>query len=332
MQVKPRELAQASKTGILIAVAGVILPLGLGYTLGHILLPNSPYKFAQALFLGTALSITAIPVSIRVLVDLKKVDTRIGRTLISAAVIDDIIGLILLAIVTSMLGNSTMSSGIEIGILLGKAVGFFVFAILVGWFIIPHIAVRFHKLKSPEVEFSIALAFALATGGIAELVGLHFAVGAFIAGLFIEELTFGSVAFRGLQRILSAIALGFLAPFFFVSLGLSVDFSTLATVPHLVISVIFVATIGKLIGCGVTAKLSGFTTRESIAIGWGMNGRGAVELVVVEAAAQAGLFNHPVPTPAVVNALYSSVITMAFITTLVVPTGLRLLLKSSSDK
>ncbi len=161
LEMRLGHLAEASKVGLPVALGGIVIPFGLGYSLGHIFIPDSEFKFAQALFLGVALSITAIPVSIRVLMDLKQLNTKLGHTIVSAAVIDDVFGLILLAILTSVLKLSMIPSGLEIALLLGKVLAFFVFAVIVGKFVMPYIGPWLSRMKSAELQFTTILVIAL---------------------------------------------------------------------------------------------------------------------------------------------------------------------------
>jgi Kef-type K+ transport system membrane component KefB len=130
-----------------------------------------------------------------------------------------------------------------------------------------------------------------------------------------------------LEGKVSGIALGFLAPVFFVSMGLHFDLSALGTAPLFAFVVLLAAIVGKVVGCGLPARLVGFSWRESMAIGIGMNGRGAVEIIVAAVALEAGLFALPVPTPPLITAMFSSIVIMAIITTIIVPLGIRPLLR-----
>jgi len=325
MEIDLKELVKASKKGVVVGLGGVILPLISGYMLGQAFFPESEYKFIQSFFLGVALSITAIPVLSRILIDLKIFRTKLGNTLISAAIIDDICALILLAVLTAtMAGGAT---GGDFVLLLGKVAGFLVVAYIIGKFVMPSLGKQLHRLKSKEIEFSIALIIALFLGVAAEYSGMHFIIGALAAGMFIRAGSFGSKVVEDIQDKVSGITLGFLAPIFFVSIGLYIDFSAFVTVPFFVLAVLIVAIIGKVVGCGLPARLSGFSTRESLAIGIGMNGRGAVELIVVAVALEAGLFAQPVPTPPIITAIFSSIVIMAIITTLMTPIGVKRLLR-----
>ena len=105
MEMDVRKLVRASRTGVAVALGGVIIPLGLGIFIGYIFLPDSSYKFAQSFFIGVALSITAVPALSRVLIEMKQLDTRLGQTIMNGAIVDDVLGLFLLAILTTILAE-----------------------------------------------------------------------------------------------------------------------------------------------------------------------------------------------------------------------------------
>jgi len=323
MEMDIKELIKASKTSIAVALGGIVLPLGLGYVLGLVFLPESDYKIIQCFFLGVALSITAIPALSRVLIELGQLNTKLGHTIIGAAIMDDVLGLILLAILTTMMVEGGMPSAGEFILLIAKVVGFFVLALVIGRFLMPRLGRWCRQLKSEEIEFSIALIIALTFGIAAEYAGMHFIIGALVAGMFLREGTFEADMVADIDSKVSGITLGFLAPIFFVSIGLHVDLSALGTAPLFVLALLAVAIVGKVLGCGLPARLTGFSMRESIAIGVGMNGRGAVEIIVAVVALEAGLFTQPVPTPPLVSAIFSSVVIMAIVTTLVVPIAMK---------
>ena len=331
MEMDVNKLVKASKTGAVVALGGILIPLGLGYLIGHIFLPESSYKFVQSFFIGVALSITAVPALSRVLIELKQMDTRLGQTVMNAAIVDDVLGLFLLAILTTLLAEGGSSAAGEMAILAAKIIGFFIFVFIAGKYLIPQLGRLSTRSHFEEIEFSVAIVIALIFGIAAEYAGMHFIIGALFAGMFLREETFGKEMAEHLERHVSGITLGFLAPLFFVSIGLHVDLTALTTVPVFVLVILLAAFAGKLLGCGIPARLSGFSTKESLAIGVGMNGRGAVEIVVAVVALEAGLFTQPVPVPPMVAAVFSGIVIMAIITTIIVPIGMKPLLKEKEQ-
>jgi len=327
MEMDVRKLVRASRTGVAVALGGVIIPLGLGIFIGYIFLPDSSYKFAQSFFIGVALSITAVPALSRVLIEMKQLDTRLGQTIMNAAIVDDVLGLFLLAILTTILAEGGTPPAGELAILALKIIGFFLFVFIAGKYLMPRLGRISRLSKFEEMEFSIAMVIALVFGVAAEYAGMHFIIGALFAGMFLREETFGKKVAAHLEEHVKGITLGFLAPLFFVSIGLHVDLLALTTAPLFVLALLLAAIIGKVLGCGLPARLSAFSTRESLAIGSGMNGRGAVEIVVAVVALEAGLFTQPVPVPSVVTAVFSGIVIMAIVTTIIVPLTMKPLLK-----
>ncbi|MFC2047517.1 cation:proton antiporter [Chloroflexota bacterium] len=327
MEMEVRKLVKASKTGMAVALGGIIIPLGLGYCIGQIFLPDSSYKFAQSFFIGVALSITAIPALSRVLIEMKRLDTRLGRVIMNAAIIDDVLGLFLLAILTTMLAEGGAPSAGELGIMALKVIGFFLFVFVTGKYLIPRLGHASKLSKFEEIEFSIAMVIALVFGIVAEYAGMHFIIGALFSGMFLRKETFGKKVASHLEEHVKGITLGFLAPLFFISIGLHVNLLALTTAPLFVLALLLAAIVGKVVGCGLPARLSTFSMRESLAIGIGMNGRGAVEIIVAVVALEAGLFTQPVPVPPVVSAVFSGIVIMAILTTVIVPLTMKPLLK-----
>jgi Kef-type K+ transport system membrane component KefB len=328
LEVRLRDVVQASRVGIPVAIGGVVVPLLLGIWVGWIFIPPSQYKFSQSLFLGVALAITAIPVSVRALMDLGHLRSRVGTTIINAAVIDDIIGIVLLGFLTTFLSAGSVPSASSALQVLGRPLLFFGIAVPVALYVVPFIDRRLPSGKSAELHLTVGICFGLAMAILAELLGLHFMIGAFVGGLLLSEWTIRSTALlENMMEKVSGVTLGFLAPIFFVSIGLHLDLSAFSEALWFTISLLAVAIAGKVLGSSLPARLAGVTWRESIAIGIGMNGRGAVELVVASVALEAGLFTQPVPPPPVVSAMFSAVVIVAIITTLMTPIGLRVLLR-----
>jgi len=132
--------------------------------------------------------------------------------------------------------------------------------------------------------------------------------------------------FEGVELRVSALTKGFLAPIFFASIGLHLDLSALTAVPGFVLALVLLAVLGKLLGAALPARLLGLGSRDSTAIGVAMSARGAVELIIAGIALRANLFSRPEPVPPVLEHMFSAIVIMAIVTTLLTPVGLRLLL------
>ena len=207
--------------------------------------------------------------------------------------------------------------------LLLNVFAFFAITTVIGVFVFPFGGRLLQRIKQKELEFSALLVAALAFSVLAELLDLHFIVGAFMAGLFFGRKTIDESAYDDVRSKVSAMTFGFLAPIFFASVGLNMDFSAVLSVPVFVTCLLIAAFAGKFIGAGVAARCIGLSSQESAAVGVGMSARGAVELVIADIALEAGLFDVGVETSPVITHMFSAVVIMAVITTLVTPVLLK---------
>ncbi|MGD8324023.1 MAG: cation:proton antiporter [Gammaproteobacteria bacterium] len=332
IEMRPKDLAKASGKAIPIAIAGMLIPLALGFVLGLWWLPESNWKMPQSLFIGVALAITAVPVAVKVLMDLGQLESRVGQTVVAAAVIDDVLSLVLLAVLTAVLSAGevpgpgsliTLSAGIAI---------FFAVAFAAGRYLLPRLSALAQKLELEHADFTVLIVFGLALSVLAELLEMHFLIGAFTAGVLFTRNAVGSDTFHRMEKRTEMFTLGFFAPVFFASIGLHLNLAAVVEAPVFLLTLIVFATIGKLFGAGIVALLTGFSRRDSIAIGAAMNARGAVEIIIADIALRAGLFDHPDPPPPAIDYLFSAIVIMAIVTTISSPLALRpLLTKRSSD-
>lgn len=329
IELSPVKLFKASKGAFIVASGGMLLPFALGLGFGYLVLPESAIQTAQALFLGTVMAVTAVPVSIKALMDLGKLDTRVGQTIVSAAVIDDILSLILLAVLTCFMQSGSIPGLMSLALLLGKVILFFVLSSGLGLFLFPAIGRYLGRSQAEEFQFSVLLIAAMAYALLAESLGMHFILGAFLAGLFFRRTTISAKSYDDIHSKMSGITTGFLAPIFFASIGMHLDLQAIQEIPGFVIALIVIAGIGKVVGAGSCARMTGMTNQESLAVGAGMNARGAVELIIANIALQAGIFNLPEPVPPVVEFMFSAVVIMAIVTTLITPPTLKFALKQN---
>ena len=319
VEMQPHKILRYSGGALVVAFGGMVLPLALGVGLGYLVLPESQLKAVQSLFLGTALAITAVPATVRILVDLGQLESAIGQTIVSAAVFDDIFSLLLLAILTGIMLFGEAPGIVEISLLIGKVVLFFVVTGFVGLYVFPWGGRFMHLLKAQELEISAVLVGAFFFSVLAELLGLHFIVGAFVAGLYFGQNTIDLQSYEQIKNSISAMTFGFLAPIFFAAIGFNLDFSALTEAPLFVAVLILIAFAGKIVGAGGAARVYGFSGRDSVNIGVGMSPRGAVELVIAGIALKAGLFVSTDGAPTIVDHLFSAIVLMAVVTTVLSP-------------
>jgi len=329
IEMRPKEFAEASRGSLPVALSAMIVPLGVGFALTWGWLPPSDYRFAQALFVGTAMAITAVPVAVRVLRDFQRLDSRLGRTVVSAAVFDDVLSLLLLAVLTAVIETGGLPGAGRIGLLLLKILLFFALAVAAGRYLLPWLGRRLQKFVLDEFEFSMLLVLAMGFALLAEGLGMHFILGAFVAGLFFSRRVIDEKVYDDVRQKVAGITTGFLAPVFFASIGLHLDLGAVTGVPVYLAALLAIAFFGKLIGAGLPALWLGFSRREALALGTAMSARGAVELIVAGLALQAGLFSQPQPPPPVVRYMFSAIVIVAVVTTLAVPVMLRPLLATA---
>jgi Kef-type K+ transport system membrane component KefB len=316
LEMQPHKVLQHSTGAVAVALGGMLVPLALGFGLGWLFIPESELRVAQCLFLGTSLAITAVPASVRILTDLGMLNSTLGQTIVSAAVFDDVFSLVLLTWLTGIIGASEMPGVGNLLMLLGNISLFFGITTVIGIFVFPWVGHFLTRFREHDIEMSALLIGALGFAVLAEMLGLHFIVGAFMAGLYFGKRTINLESYERVERSLSSMTFGFLAPIFFASIGFQLDFAPVTDTPIFLTALILCAFLGKILGAGAGARATGFGARDAAAIGVGMSPRGAVELVIAGIALQAGLFNVG---GGVVDYLFSSVILMAVVTTVVSP-------------
>ena len=327
VDMKPKEVFAASGDAFAVALGGILLPLALGVGLGWWFIPPSELKVAQVLVVGLALSVTAVPATARVFEEMGLLHSRLGVTVLSAALIDDIIGLMMLAAVTTLAASGGVVDFAGLAWLVAKTGVFFAVTGLLGAHVYPHVSERLRKEKVAALELSALVAVALAYALLAEALGLHWIMGAFMAGLFLEPARIGKQPFEDMQLIMAAITSGVLGPLFFITIGLQVDVIALYQAPALAALLVLAAFFGKLIGSGVPALMVGFNRRHACAVGVGMSTRGAVVLIILGVVVEAGILSPGTPDGVVTN-LFSLLVVMAVATTLAAPLALRALLKA----
>jgi Kef-type K+ transport system membrane component KefB len=319
VEMQPQEIKESSAASFVVAVGGLVVPLAGGFALAWVFLPESGMRPVQALLTGVALSISAIPATVKVLTDLGVLHSRVGEIIVSAAVFDDVLGLFLLAVLLAMIDTGHPPDMGSLVWLLAKVVIFFAVTIALGVHVYPRVRRGLRAIQVAAIELSALGAVAIAYGWLAEALGMHWVLGAFMAGLFFEPVHVGAKAYSEIRLICGAVASGFLGPLFFAYIGLRVDLSAITTVPGFLCLIVLVAFFGKVFGAGIPAYCLGMERREALSVGVGMSARGAVELVILSIAYEAGVFAVVGPGNSIAHHLYSSLILVGVVTTLAVP-------------
>ncbi len=304
LEFSPKLVRAYSLIGGAIAALGIAVPLLLGLGVGIVF----ELEGATLAFTAVAMSVTALPVTIRVLKDMEVIKTRTSGIIVSAAIMTDIALLFALGII---LGAGSDASPAERALYLaGSFVIFFALALLVSRLVVPHIYQLLKWMRTGEAAFAIAVGIAITFAILAEWAGLPGVIGAFIAGLMLRETGTGLKVWTRVEEILSGVTLGFLAPIFFVIIGFSVDFGSVAGHLPLFGAITVVAVVGKMAGSYLPARFGGLSRNESMAVGSMMMGKGAMELVFARLALDQGLIGDD---------MFSALVLMAFLSTILAP-------------
>jgi Kef-type K+ transport system membrane component KefB len=294
-------LRQVRVPALAAAAGGVMLPFAGGVGLGYLF----DLGLAETLFLGAILTATSVSISAQTLRELGRLQSREGTTILAAAVIDDVMGVAVLAFVFAVAGDGNPVES------LARMALFLPLAFVVGQSVIPWAGKRIAPRLSTETQLAVVIAVALAYGWAAEeLGGVAAVTGAYIAGVLVAQSELPHAAMDGL----STIANSFFVPLFFVAIGLQANFGSLAESPWLVVSLLVVAVLAKILGSGAGALVARFSAVESLRVGAGMVSRGEVALVIAAAGLEAG---------AVDETLFSAAVIMALVTTIVTPLMLK---------
>lgn len=307
------DLRKVGALAALVAVAGVLLPFGLGAGL----YAGLGQPTTTALFVGAALVATSVGVTARVLADLRLLAERESRVILGAAVIDDVLGLIVLSVVVSAAGGEGFQPT-AILVTAALSLGFVLVVGLVGTRVAAKGGHLLERPRLPQAPFAFAVALCLGIAVLAQFVGLAAIIGAFLAGMIMAE----SPQHYELEEKFEPLG-EFLVPFFFVVTGAAVDPSSLLGGGILAIAgvLVLLAVVGKVVGCGLAAHRLGL--RSAAIVGVGMVPRGEVGIIVAREGSRAG---------AIDDATFAVIIAMSIVTTLVAPPVLKALFGSRAGR
>jgi Kef-type K+ transport system membrane component KefB len=319
------EMLEVGWSSLLVAVAGVVVPFFLGWGVAAYFIPEEGRL--GHIFIGATLCATSVGITARVLKDIGRLQTRESRIILGAAVIDDVLGLMILAVVAGAIKASAAGaalSSMEIAIIAGKAIAFLLGAIAVGHYVTPHIFRRAGRMESRGVLLALSIAFCFLLAWAAAKVGLAPIVGAFAAGLVLDEVHFETFEERGkhdLQGLIMPVST-VLVPIFFVLMGLRVDLRVFARVELLGFAgaLTLVAIIGKQV-CSLAVAERGL---NRLAVGLGMIPRGEVGLIFAGLGATLMLPDaQGVMEPVIGAGTFGVIVIMVIVTTLVTPPALK---------
>lgn len=323
-----KQLLAVGWSSLVVAALGVAVPMALGYAVSLLLLPNA--NWLTHLFVGGTLTATSVGITARVLKDLGRADTREARIILGAAVADDVIGLLVLAVVSGLVTAAAQGSAAPGGFEWGqiawigaKASGFLVAAVLLGRFGFARIFAFASRLKGEGTLLALCICFCFLVSGAAAAAGLAPIVGAFAAGVMLEDAHYKPFLERGERRVEELLfpITTLLVPVFFVVMGMRVDLRSFASGEVLLFAglVTLVAVAGKLI-CGLGVLERGV---NRLAIGVGMIPRGEVGLIFAGLGSTLLLGGVPV----VGKETFSTLVLVVMLTTLFTPPALKLALE-----
>jgi Kef-type K+ transport system membrane component KefB len=310
LELQLSELKGVGKASVLIGTMGVIFPLAFGAGYGWL----EGMSVNHAIFLGLSLAATSVSISAQTLMELKVLRTRVGYSLLGAAVLDDVLVILLLSIFLALgTGGGSLASVLWIIV---RMLLFLGLSFAFGLWILPWMVRRVRRLQISQGVLSLALVILLLYGVAAEVVGNMAAItGAFLAGLMFGRTDEKEILERGIRPL----AYGFLVPIFFVNIGIGVQIKDLgANALGFTAMVIILAVVGKILGSGSGALLAGYTPQDALRLGAGMVSRGEVGLVLASVGIKEGFMPETI---------FSSIVGMVLATTLITPPLLRSLFK-----
>jgi Kef-type K+ transport system membrane component KefB len=314
---------------IVISLLAFFIPIFSGIGVGYYFKQN----LMTTVFIGLCVAITALPVSIRILMDLGKINSSIGQKIISVAIFDDVIALTILGLILNI-NDSEMTA---VSVLKNASISLlkltlFILILTSAYYLIKKLSNRENYLESKlnnvlqllrgkESLFAIFFVFVLLFSTITETLGFHFIIGAFFASMLISEHLVGKEHLKSFHKTTNGLAMGFLAPIFFAGIGLEFNISSIHNI-ELLAAIIAVSYLSKIFGGYIGGRFAGLNSKISITLGIGLNARGIMELVIANIAYKSGL---------ITSEIFSILVIMGVLTTLSTPILLKRSFKMAGE-
>ena len=304
-------------TVISTSLLGIAVPFACGVALIYVLpgsmLPHEGARLVTALFLGTALAVSSIKIVAIVLIEVGAIRRDVGQLILATAILDDTLAWVLIAIIAGIAARGSVDLW-HVGMSLAGVIAFIVVSLTLGRRIVARIIRWSNDNLTIEVPVVTAILLVmLIMSLITDLIGVHTALGAFMAGVLVGQ---SPILTEHIETELRGFIFAFFSPVFFAVAGLGVDLRTLLepSAMLLTLAIILVATFGKLLGAFIGGEISGLTRRELLALATGLNARGSTEVIIASIGLSMGALN---------NQLYTMIVAMAIITTMAMPPSLR---------
>ena len=305
LETNLKRIKQDSKQALMPAFGGIITPFIFGFVLSYLIYRN----FGEALVVGVILTATSVSVSVMTLIDLDKIKGIEGRCIVNAAIIDDIVGILLL---TFIFGLTVKTANMNMALSLGKILAFFVLSFIFGMYVLQPFFLNLKKVMMDNVVISLAIASVLLYAWFAEKTGLAAITGAYFAGLFLGQTQYRRQVHEGI----SSVGKSFFVDVFFVNIGLGFDLFSIEAHPLFLLGFVLLAILTKFFGAGLGAKISHFDTIRAFRIGAGMIPRGEVALIIANMAMEKQIISADI-----LSATILTVIISAFFTPLLLKFG-----------
>ncbi len=316
LEIDVREIAKTSRgRNLITSLLAFLIPIGSGFAVATAF----DLALVPAIFVGLCVAITALPVSVRILMDLGQLKSEIGQRIIAVAIFDDVLALTILGVLLDV-NNSANSSidvlGLAIGLTLGK-----ILLLLAGLIFAYRLINKFTDrdnfielqldklllfMRGKESLLAIMFAFILIFASLTEAVGLHFIIGAFFASMLLSKELVGVAHFQEFEKTTHGMAMGFLAPIFFAGIGLEFQLSSI-TEWGLLFAIIGVSFLSKIVGGYIGGRFAGLRHRKALTLGIGLNARGIMELVIANIAYREGLIGVQIFSILVIMGVFTTI-------------------------
>jgi Kef-type K+ transport system membrane component KefB len=302
---------------IVISIMAFFLPLLSGFAVGYFFGIDA----MTTVFIGLCVAITALPVSIRILMDLGKINTEIGQKIISVAIFDDVLALSILGVILNIKDTDmSMMTILTVSAFSLLKLSIFITFLVIAYRVIKRVSKKENYLenklnnllsilKGKESLYALFFVFVLVFSTITESLGFHFIIGAFFASMLISESLVGKKHLESFHKTTNSLAMGFLAPIFFAGIGLEFNIASIENY-WLLGAVLFVSYFSKIFGGYLGGRFAGLNSRVALTMGVGLNARGIMELVIANIAYKSGLINLEI---------FSILVIMGIFTTLTTP-------------
>jgi len=310
LETHPSEFFEAAKKSIGVAIVGAIVPFAVSFSIALFVADMTP---RAATFVGLVFTATAVVVTLKILRDLGLGKGKMAQMIVASCVIDDLLTLVAFGMILGLIQGGPLDLA-NLAITTGKVVFFFGVSLAIGYYIYPRFKRFFQDRHGKGFTFIVVLG--LAAGLFAEALGLHIILGAYLAGLFMDERVASEELMQKMEDRVYGIAYSFLGPIFFISLGFHITFDVFAG-PEIWLILILTGAVavGQIISAGIMARLAGLNKVESLGVGIGMCGRAEMAFILASLALTMEVID---------NRVFSVLIFSAFLLNLITPIGLKL--------